>query len=111
MLDQIKADLKKASNPTKAISVSSYFKNGKPGYPEKEIFLGVTVPEQRKIAKNYVGISLSGLSQLLNSKIHEHKLTALIILVEKYKKTDEKEKKIIIDFYLSNTAFINNWDL
>ena len=49
------------------------------------------------------------IGKLLNSKIHEHRLTSLFILIDKYKKTDDKKK--IVDFYLKNTKNINNWDL
>ena len=111
MLEQIKADLEKVSNPTKAIFISGYLKSGKPGYPEKDLFLGVTVPLQRSIARKNVGATLSELSLLLNSKIHEHRLTALLILAQKYKKSNERERKELVTFYLSKTEFINNWDL
>ena len=107
----IKTNLEKAFNPDKAIFISSYFKAGKPGYPEKDIFLGVTVPEQRKIAKKYISVSFPDLTELLNSRIHEYRLTALIILVEKYKKSNEKERGDLVTFYLNKTVFINNWDL
>ena len=60
----------------------------------------------------YNKISLTELSELLSSKVHEHRLTALLILVMKFEKSKEKsQQKEIIDFYLSHLDFINNWDL
>jgi 3-methyladenine DNA glycosylase AlkD len=110
-LNQIKKDLARLKNPEKAKVLSGFFKTGKGEYGEGDKFLGIVVPEQRKIAKRHSNISLSDLQELLSSKIHECRLTALFILIAKYKKADEKEKKKIFYFYLKNTRYINNWDL
>ena len=110
----IKSDLKKLANPEKAKEYQRFFKTGKGHYGEGDVFLGISVPEQRKIAKGYYkNISLKEVEQLLDSEIHEHRLTALIILVEKYKKAkkDNLQKRQIFEFYLKNTKKINNWDL
>jgi 3-methyladenine DNA glycosylase AlkD len=111
MLDQIKRDLSQLSNPEKAKKLSSYFKTGKGQYGEDDIFLGIPVPEQRKVAKRHIDLPSNDLQELLNSKIHEHRLTALLILVSKYEKTDNSGKEEIFHFYLKNTENINNWDL
>ena len=111
MLDQIKRDLSKLSNPEKAKKLSGFFKTGKGEYGEGDIFLGISVPEQRKVAKRYLDLPLSDLQELLSSKIHEHRLTALLILVSKYGKTNNSGKEEIFRFYLKNTENINNWDL
>jgi len=75
-----------------------------------DIFLGIKVPEQRKVAKKY-DLDLKDIQELLNSKIHEHRLTSLFILIKKYNKSNESEKRKIFEFYLRNTKNINNWDL
>ncbi len=111
MLDQIKRDLLRLSDPEKAKKLSGFFKTGKGQYGEGDIFLGIPVPEQRKVAKKYRDLPLSDVQELLSSKIHEHRLTALIILVSKYEKADDSGKKEIFSFYLKNTENINNWDL
>jgi len=111
MLKQIKEDLEKAGSSEKVKIYSRFFKTGKGQYGEGDVFLGLTVPEQRTIAKKYSDLQLMDLEKLLASKIHEHRLTALLVLVEKYKRSDNKNKKEIIDFYLKNTKHINNWDL
>ena len=111
MFDQIKKDLSQLSDPERAKNLSWFFKTGKGQYGEGDVFLGITVPEQRKVAKKYTDLSLNDLQELLNSEIHEHRFTALVILISKYRKAEESGKKEIFDFYLRNTKNINNWDL
>jgi len=111
MLDQIKRDLYQLRDPDRGKNLSWFFKTGKGQYGEGDNFLGIPVPEQRKVAKKYVSLSLSELQELLNSKIHEHRFTALVILTSKYRKADESGKEEIFDFYFKNTENINNWDL
>ena len=107
-MEQLKQAIQYHSNPVKAKLLARYFKTGKGEYGEGDIFLGLTVPESRKIAKQFSSISLNELKYHLQSKFHEERLIALLILVDKYQKTKSKE---IVDFYLSNTKSINNWDL
>lgn len=82
------------------------------GYAESDMFLGITVPNIRNVAKQvYIKIKIGEVQMLLNSKYHEERLCALIILVLKMKVATEKEKDIIVEFYLNNTHNINGWDL
>jgi len=111
MLNEIKSDLDRLSNPEKAAVLQRFFKTGKGDYGEGDIFLGISVPEQRKLSKKYADANLETLRRLLSSKIHEHRLTALLILVIKFSKADESGKRNIYEFYLKNTRHINNWDL
>lgn len=106
----VKQDLKKLANPKQAALLQRFFKTGKGEYGEGDIFLGIKVPEQRKIANKY-DLDLKEIQGLLNSKIHEHRLTSLFILIKKYNKSNENERKKIFEFYLRNTKNINNWDL
>jgi 3-methyladenine DNA glycosylase AlkD len=71
------------------------------------------MPIQRNVAKKYTDLSFNDLQVLLNSKIHEHRMGALIILLNKYKKAKKNltEKRRIYEFYMKNTKNINNWDL
>ena len=112
-VDDIKQALEILSIPEKAEFFPKFFKTGKGEYGEGDVFIGVTVPEQRSVAKEFYNkISLGELGELLSSKIHEHRLTALLILVHQFEKTKEKIKqKEIIDFYLKHIKHINNWDL
>lgn len=90
-----------------------FFKTGKGEYAEGDEFIGVTVPDQRKVAKAFwKEIPLEELSLLLSSKIHEHRHCALLMLVAKYEKSkSEQEKQNLVDFYLQHLEFVNNWDL
>ena len=101
------------SIPEKAEFLSKFFKTGKGEYGQGDLFIGVTVPDQRKVAKEFYNkISINELSELLSSKYHEHRLTALLILILKFEKSKEKSRqKEIINFYLDHLNFINNWDL
>jgi 3-methyladenine DNA glycosylase AlkD len=110
-LAELKKDFSKLANPRKAEILQRFFKTRKGEYAEGDVFLGVIVPEQRKLVKKYTAsLSLNNLQELLNTKIHEYRLTALLILVSKYEKDSEKRKEIF-EFYLNNTKNINNWDL
>jgi len=102
-------ELQKHANPEKARILQGFFKTGRGEYGEGDVFLGITVPQSREIAKQFAHIELNEVKKHLQSKIHEERLIALLILVEKYKKSDDKKE--IADFYLSNTKHINNWDL
>ncbi len=111
MLASVKSDLQALADPEKAAILSRFFKTGKGQYGEGDIFLGIVVPKQRAVAKRYTGLGLKDIGKLLSSKIHELRLVALLILVNKYKKADEVGKGEIADFYLKHTKRINNWDL
>ncbi|MEK6982063.1 MAG: DNA alkylation repair protein [Candidatus Micrarchaeota archaeon] len=113
MIEQTLADIKSLENPEKAKVLQGFFKTKKGEYAEGDIFLGITVPQSRVIAKKYNELKIEQIQTLLSSKIHEHRLIALFILIEKYKKakTNEGQRKQIADFYLTNTKNINNWDL
>ncbi|MDD2646503.1 MAG: DNA alkylation repair protein [Patescibacteria group bacterium] len=111
MLNKIKKDFLKAQDKKKAKLLAGFFKTGKGQYGEGDVFLGIIVPKQRAIAKKYSDLSLINCQKLLKSKIHEYRLTALLILVGQYKKSDWPKRKKIFDFYCRNFKYINNWDL
>lgn len=110
-LEQIRNEMKRAADAKKAAVLQRFFKTGPGEYGEGDVFLGITVPKTRAIAKKHRDLGLHDIKKLLNSEIHEERLAALLILIEKYKEGDEKNKKIIYDFYVSMTHRINNWDL
>jgi 3-methyladenine DNA glycosylase AlkD len=107
----VQTDLQKLANPKKAAFVAGYFKTGKGQYGEGDVFLGITVPAQRAIAKNYLHLTPSEIKTLLYSKIHEHRLTGFMILAAKFKKANAAERTEIYKFYLANATQANNWDL
>lgn len=111
--ENIIKELRILSNPKKALFFPKFFKTGKGDYGEGDQFLGVKVPEQRKIAKKYwKETEQKDLETLISSPYHEVRLTSLFILVSKYEKSKTVlEKKQWVDFYLSNRKYVNNWDL
>ena len=111
MLDRLEKDLEILSDPEKAKILSRFFKTGKGQYGEGDVFLGIVVPKQRLVAKKYAGLQLTDIGRLLASKIHEHRLVALLILAGKYKQAHAEGRGEIVDFYLKHTRHINNWDL
>ena len=113
MLEQLKKEIQDLKNPEQAKILQKFFKTGEGEYAEGDIFLGIKVPVQRVIVKKYFHLNFQEIQQLLDNKIHEYKLIALLILIEKYKKAkkDKLERRKIFEFYLKNTKNINNWDL
>lgn len=112
-LNVIKEELSGYMDSEKANFLPKYFQAYPGGYGEGDCFLGVVVPDQRKVAKKYYrSITLLELEKLLDSQYHEHRLTAVFMLVYKYQKAgSEAKQKEIVNFYLDNLPAINNWDL
>lgn len=108
---QITKDLQEAAIPEKKAILQSFFKTGPGQYGEGDVFLGVTVPAQRKVAKAHRDAGEKVIKHLLDSKIHEHRLTALLILVEQFERGDIATRKRTVDLYLANIHRVNNWDL
>ena len=104
-------DLLKHADKKKAAFFPSFFKTGKGQYGEGDVFIGVTVPQQRIIARKYRDISLKEIDRLLKDKRHEVRLTTLFVLVDQFKRADESTKKKIYEFYLARLKYVNNWDL
>ena len=125
-LNNLLKDLKQQANPDKAKQLARFFKTGKGQYGEGDVFLGIVVPESRKIAIKYSGLPLSDINKLIKSRYHEARLIALLILVHKFNHSDSQrqdlweissakatadQRKKIVEFYLKHTKYINNWDL
>ena len=108
---QIKKQLTQLANKEKAKVLQRFFKTGPGEYGEGDVFIGVKVPDLRKVAKDFHDIAIKDVIILLESAIHEERLLALLILVSKYVKGNETAKKEIYKLYLNKTKYINNWDL
>ena len=107
---KIKKELKKYSSFKRKKTNEYFFKTGIGQYGEGDIFIGVSIPDCRKIAKKYMDVSLSEFKKLFSSPIHEEKMTAHIILILKFEKGSLTNQKSIYNFYIKNTKHINNWD-
>ena len=111
MLQKLIKELQEFADEKQAKNLQRFFKTEKGQYGEGDIFIGLKVPYTRRISKKYVNLNLPNIQKLLDSKIHEHRLAGLFILIDKFKKSDEENKGNIFNFYLKNTKNINNWDL
>lgn len=113
LVEQIKAALKDKAIPEKAAFSPKFFKSGPGEYGEGDRFLGVKVPDQRKIAKSvFKEISLAEIKTLMHDPYHEVRLTGIMILVYRYEKLkSDEERKELVDFYLDHLQWVNNWDL
>jgi 3-methyladenine DNA glycosylase AlkD len=107
----IQKQLDTFSNTEKREFLPHFFKTGKGQYGEGDKFLGVMVPEIRKVAKTNKSLVFAEIEKLLNNEYHECRVCALFILIEQFKRGNEEVKKNIFDFYLASTNRINNWDL
>jgi 3-methyladenine DNA glycosylase AlkD len=112
------ADVQRAlaafASPAKAHDLQWFFKTGPGEYGEGDQFIGITVPQSRKVAAQFLALPLEELEKLASSKIHEHRHCALIILNTKFQKTnDEKLRKQYFDTWMKllRAGHINNWDL
>ena len=102
---------KLAISKKRAKFLAGFFKTGKGQYAEGDIFFGVTVPQTRRVASQFNDLSLSEIRKLLNSKVHEVRLMALLILVHQFQQGSAVARARIAKFYLKNTTHVNNWDL
>ena len=109
--NEISKKLQKMGDKEDARFLQGFFKTGVGQYGEGDIFLGIRVPELRKLAKEYKGLPLKEILSLLKSPYHEVRLFALISFVNIFAQSDEPIQKKIYDLYVANTHYINNWDL
>jgi 3-methyladenine DNA glycosylase AlkD len=109
--DAIRRKLRARANPASVPILQSFFKTGPGQYGEGDIFIGVIVPEVRAVCQECAGAPLKEIDSVLRSRVHEERLLALLMLVDRFNRGGDTERRKIYDFYLARTAFINNWDL
>ncbi|WP_327035428.1 DNA alkylation repair protein [Micromonospora ureilytica] len=108
----VRRDLAGLADPRRAEASSRFLQMVPGGYGEGDRALGVSVPDQRRVAARYWrDLSLAETTRLLTDGAHEERLTSLLILVRKFTKGDERERGQVFDTVLANTCRINNWDL
>ncbi|HET8574376.1 MAG TPA: DNA alkylation repair protein [Edaphocola sp.] len=110
-IEALKEELAAMASPEKAQVASRFFKTGEGQYGAGDRFIGVTMPEQRRVAKKFYGLTSRELEKLLHEPVHECRMTALIILVQQFGKGSKGQQEEIYGLYLRNTEHINNWDL
>src|SRR6185503_4968181 len=108
----VRRALRQFASPERAANVARFFKTGKGDYGEGDVFIGCTVPEQRRVARQFRALPIAAADELLTSKIHEERLTALLVLVDQFNEAaDEAIRGRIYRMYLQRLPFVNNWDL
>ena len=108
---KIQKRLRQFATREKARVLQGFFKTGPGEYGEGDIFLGIVVPDIRRVAKEFQDTPLEEIKKILASQYHEERLLALLMLVHQFAKGDEALKKRIYGLYLKSTRYINNWDL
>ena len=108
------SELKALANPSRAFGLQKFFQTAKGQYGEGDVFLGLTVPEVRKVAAKYKHLSLSEIERLTSSRFHEFRLCGLVILTLQFKASkDPLDHQKIFNFYMkqAKAGYVNNWDL
>ena len=97
-----------------AVNLARFFKTGPGQYGEGDVFLGLKVPVTRQVVKRlWRTCTFADLEECVGSQFHEVRLAALLVLVQMFQhaKNNPLEQQRCVDFYLSHTLYINNWDL
>jgi 3-methyladenine DNA glycosylase AlkD len=110
-LSRIRKKLRTAGSREKAMVLQRFFKTGAGEYAEGDKFIGVKVPDTRKIAREHQDLKVKDLLVLLKSYLHEERLLALLIIIGQFGKAGKKDRTRLYRLYLRNTRYINNWDL
>ena len=109
--DEIRARLRQLEDKEQARFLQRFFKTGPGDYGEGDLFLGIRVPELRKLLTRYKTLTARDVMPLLASPLHEERLFALLALVRAYAKGCAATREEIYGMYLHNTRYINSWDL
>jgi len=110
-LSGLRLALRHLGDPRIALSSQSFFKTGPGEYGEGDRFRGIRVPELRRLARDYRGLPLADVERLLRSEWHEDRLTALLILVLRFRAGGEAERRRVYASYVRHLRHVNNWDL
>ncbi|HEX6976352.1 MAG TPA: DNA alkylation repair protein [Vicinamibacterales bacterium] len=110
-LAEIRGNLHSLADERRAHVSRLFFKTGPGQYGEGDVFIGATVPQVRSVARAHRGTPLATVLHLLESRIHEDRLLALLMLVDTFQRGDTRTRREVHEAYLARTACINNWDL
>ena len=108
---QVQDALARVALPEKAAIFQKFFKTGPGEYAEGDVYLGVTVPEQRRIARLHRELPLEEVALLVRGPVHEHRFTGFVILVTRFDRARGAERDRLFAFCREHLAGVNNWDL
>lgn len=111
LMGAIAEQLRALADPERAAVLQRFFKTGPGEYAEGDVFLGIPVPQQRAVARANRDAGFEELGALLAGELHEHRLTALVVLTLQFARATPDGRERIADFYLQHRARVNNWDL
>jgi len=110
-LEEAKRALREHATEAHAATCLWFFKTGPGEYGEGDRFLGVRVPQTRKVAKRFRDLPEKEVLTLLTSEFHEERLLALLLLTGRFAKGDADDQARVYELYLNHTRYINGWDL
>jgi 3-methyladenine DNA glycosylase AlkD len=108
---QVRAALRRVSRRDRAAALRLFFKTGPGEYGEGDRFIGVTVPDLHRLARQYGALPLADVRRLLRSPVNEERSLALMILVRQFQRGDAEARDVIFHFYMRHLPFVNNWNL
>jgi 3-methyladenine DNA glycosylase AlkD len=111
MLVALRKELYALADPADAKFLQGFFKTGPGQYGAGDKFLGLRVPDMRRLVREYPDLEDSQALEMLRSRWHEERLLALLFLVRSYRRGDKAVRATVHRAYLANTRYINNWDL
>ncbi|MBN1928284.1 MAG: DNA alkylation repair protein [Chlorobiaceae bacterium] len=111
MIAHIRTRLESLADAPTAAILRRFFKTGPGEYGEGDRFRGIRVPVLRKLCREFRHAGIEVISELLDSPWHEDRMLALLLLIERYRASDEHGREALYDFYCQRTDRINNWDL
>ena len=105
----VRAALAESASPADAAHLQRFFKTGAGQYGEGDVFIGVRVPATRRVVKRFRGLDPAEIEVLLDDPVHEHRLAAVLLLVDAYPRAPDA----VYIQYLAAVARgrVNNWDL
>ncbi len=107
----VEVALRKLADPQRAAQMQRFFKTGAGEYGCGDKMLGITVPLQRAVVRQCKDIPVAEALALLQSPWHEVRLTALLLLVHRFRKGDATARRAVFEGYIANLDRVNNWDL
>ncbi len=110
-LAALRKELYALADPADAKFLQGFFKTGPGQYGAGDKFLGLRVPDLRRMVREYPELEVSDALEMLASSWHEERLLALLFLVKEYRSGDRSVRAKLHRAYLANTRYINNWDL
>jgi len=103
--------LAELADPARAETLQRFFDTGPGGDGDGDVFLGMPVPVQRRVARQARGLPLEALAELLASRVHEHRFVALVVLVDRFDRATPVEQAALARWYFEHREGVNHWDL